>query len=133
MKTIKRREIDINKYVPIAGKLLIRPYKLMTRMVETTEWVDDEELDQEANSDPMKGDLPAKKPIKVKTKAPWEVQLAEVVAIGENTDYKVGDTVVFSLKYVKDFDLFKDVLLMSAYDLYGKYDTEDTIGTTYTA
>jgi len=39
----------------------------------------------------------------------------------DNTLYKIGDTVVYSVKFVKEFDLFKGLLLVSNYDLYGTY------------
>jgi len=116
---IKRNELTIDNYTPIGGKLLIKPFKEMKRTVETIEW---KEVEQEEDNDPTKDDLPVREPVKVKSKAPYEVQLAEVVAVGKGvTDYKVGDTVVYSVKFVKDFDLFKDTYLVNLHDLYGIY------------
>ena len=104
----------IEKYRPIEGKLLIKPLKHRTRTVETIE------LDDEANKNlnPAKDEMVTKK---VKSKAPYEMQLAEVVASGD-TRYEVGTFIVYSIKFVKEFDLFKGVFLMSNHDVQGVYD-----------
>ena len=107
---------EISKYHPIAGKLLIKPLRMRTRTVETIE------LDEEKNKDkdPIKDEMETKK---VKSKAPFEIQLAEVVAVPKEntTGYNIGDTIVYSVKFVKEFDLFKGVFLISTYDLQGDY------------
>jgi hypothetical protein len=114
-KTIKLNELEYNveNYNPPAGKLLIRPYVERTREVETIE------LDDEKNEgkDPLKDEMETKK---VKSEAPYDIQLAEVVASGDSS-YEVGETIVYSIKFIKEFDLFEGTYLMSNYDVYGKY------------
>jgi hypothetical protein len=104
---------EISKYTPPVGKLLIKPLKMRERQVETIE------LDHEANKDldPMKDEMTTKR---VKSKAPFEYQLGEIVASGD-TIYPVGGTIVYSVKFVKEFDLFKDTFLVSNYDIFGRY------------
>lgn len=108
---------EISKYHPIAGKVLIEPMRMRTRTVETIE------LDEEANKDldPMKDEMKTKK---VKSKAPFEYQLATVVAVPKenNTGYNIGDTIVYSVKFVKEFDLFKKAFLISLHDIFGEYE-----------
>lgn len=105
---------EISKYQPIDGKLLVKPLRMRTRTVETIE------LDEEANKnlDPLKDEMKTKK---VKSKAPYEYQLATVIATGTDK-YPVGTTVVYSVKFVKEFDLFKEHFLMSNLDVMGTYD-----------
>lgn len=48
-----------------------------------------------------------------------------VLAIGSNLDstllkFEVGDTIVFNKKFAKDFDLFKDSMLVKSYDCVAK-------------
>lgn len=76
-------------------------------------------LDEEKNKDkdPLKDEMET---MKVKEKAPYEVQLATVIASADE-DYPIGTTVVYSIKFVKEFDLFKQAFLVSNYDLYGTY------------
>ena len=105
---------EIEKYRPIPGKLLIKPLRPRTRTVETIELDDEKNKDK----DPIKDEMETKK---VKSKAPYEMQLAEVIASGVD-GYEVGSTIVYSLKFVKEFDLFKGALLLSAHDIQGKYD-----------
>lgn len=106
----------IEDYTPMSGKLLIKPFRQRTRTVETIE------LDEEKNKnkDPLKDEMETKK---VKSKAPYEMQLAEVVVSGDPT-YPVGTTVVYSVKFVKEFDLFKNVFLVSNYDIMGTYNIQ---------
>ena len=114
---IKRSELTVENYEGPEGKLLIKPFPHMKRTVETTEF----ELKQEEGDDPTKSDKePEYVPVKRKERAPFECQLAEVIS-GESGKYKKGDIVVYSIKFVKEFDLFKQVFLVSAYDLYGHY------------
>jgi len=105
---------EISNYQPKAGKLMVKPLRMRTRTVETIE------LDQEANEDldPLKDEMQTKK---VKSKAPYEYQLAEVVKSGDEATYPVGSTVVYSVKFVKEFDLFKNMFLMSNLDVMGTY------------
>ena len=35
-------------------------------------------------------------------------------------DFKVGDTIVYNKKFAKEFDLFKDSILVKAYDIIAK-------------
>lgn len=35
-------------------------------------------------------------------------------------DFKVGDTIVYNRKFAKEFDLFKDSILVKAYDIIAK-------------
>lgn len=35
-------------------------------------------------------------------------------------DFKVGDTIVYNKKFAKEFDLFKDSMLVKAYDIIAK-------------
>ena len=105
---------EIEKYRSPNGKLLIKPLRMRTRTVETIE------LDEEANKDldPIKDEMKTKK---VKSKAPYEIQLAEVMSSGDAT-YPVGTVIAYSIKFVKEFDLFKNTFLMSNYDVQGVYD-----------
>ena len=104
---------NVEQYQPPKGKLLIKPLKMRSRMVENIV------LDEEANKDldPLKDEVKTKK---IKEKAPFEVQLATVIASSDE-DYPIGSVVVYSIKFVKEFDLFKAAFLVSNYDLYGKY------------
>jgi nitrogenase subunit NifH len=105
---------SVDKYQPPQGKLLIKPLRERSRMVENIVLDDEKNKDK----DPLKDEMETKK---VKERAPYEVQLATVLASGD-PEYPVGCTVVYSMKFVKDFDLFKKVYLVSNYDLYGKYE-----------
>jgi len=116
---VKRSDLTVDKYGAPDGKLLIEPFKYMTRTVTTTEFVP---IESKEGEDPTKTDeAPMMEPKQVKTKAPYEVQLAKVVSAGTGAAYAVGDVVTYSIKFVKEFDLFKDTFLVSGYDLYGKY------------
>ena len=103
---------EIVNFTPEAGKILIKPFKHRTRTVETIE------LDEEANKDKEPHEEKVVK--KVKSKAPYEMQLAEVIASGD-PKYPLGTVVVYSVKFVKEFDLFKQVFLMSNHDIMGTY------------
>jgi len=87
---------NIENYSPLPGKLLIKPLRMRTRTVENIV-MDDE---KNGDKDPLKDEMETKV---IKEKAPWEVQLATVVAVNDadNTLYKIGDTVVYSVKFVK--------------------------------
>lgn len=104
---------NIEQFTPISGKLLIKPFRNRTRTVETIE------LDHEKNKDkdPLKDEMET---IKVKSKAPYEMQLAEVVASGD-PKYPNGTVVIYSVKFVKEFDLFKNTLLVNSFDIMGLY------------
>ena len=104
---------EISKYQAPAGKLLIKPLKQRVRMVETRE------LDHEKNKDkdPIKEEMETKL---VKSKAPYEIQLAEVVNSGA-PEYPIGSIIVYSIKFAKEFDLFKNTFLLSNYDAMGSY------------
>ena len=108
---------EISKYHPIGGKLLVEPMRMRTRNVETIE------LDEEKNKekDPLKDEMEVKK---VQTKAPFEIQLATVIAVPKDnrTGYEVGNTIVYSVKFVKEFDLFKKTFLISLHDIHGEYE-----------
>ena len=105
---------EISKYQAPAGKLLIKPLRQRARMVETRE------LDHEKNADkdPIKEEMETKL---VKSKAPYEIQLAEVLASGD-VQYPAGTIIVYSLRFAKEFDLFKNTFLLSNYDGMGTYD-----------
>ena len=105
---------EISKYRPIEGKLLVSPLKQRARMVETIELDDEKNKDK----DPLKEEMEVKK---VKSRAPFEMQLAEVVASGD-AKYPVGTIIVYSIKFVKEFDMFKNAFLMSNHDIMGVYD-----------
>jgi hypothetical protein len=49
------------------------------------------------------------------------MQLAEIVAVSEGSKFKVGDVIVYSIKFVKEFDLFKNTFILSEYDDHGLY------------
>lgn len=116
---INRKELSIENYNAPDGKLLIRPHAHMTRTVEVTDFVPKPTEDGE---DPTKSDKePEYVPVKSKSKAPFEIQIAEVVAVSPNSKFKVGDNVIYSIRFVKEFDLFKETFLMSEYDSYGTY------------
>lgn len=114
-KVIKLNEIEfkVENYTAPAGKLLIKPFVHRTREVETVE------LDHEKNKDkdPLKDEMETKK---VVSEAPYEIQLAEVIASGDDK-YTPGDIVVYSVKFVKEFDLFEETFLISNYDVHGRY------------
>ena len=38
----------------------------------------------------------------------------------KNLGYEVGDTIVYNKKFAKDFDLFKDSVLVKSYDIIDK-------------
>lgn len=103
---------EIKDFTPLAGKMLIKPFKHRTRTVTTRE------LDEEANKDKEPHD--EMETMLVKSKAPFEMQLGEVVASGDS-DYPIGTVIVYSVKFVKEFDLFKQLFLMSNYDVMGTY------------
>ena len=104
---------EISKYQAPAGKLLIKPLKQRARMVETRE------LDHEKNADkdPIKEEMET---ILVKSKAPYEMQIAEVMASGD-TQYPAGTTIVYSIKFAQEFDLFKNTFMIANYDIKGRY------------
>ena len=104
---------EIEKYQPEAGKLLIKPFKHRTRTVTTIE------LDEEKNKDkdPLKDEMET---MKVTSKAPYEMQLGTIIASGDPLK-PVGSVIVYSVKFVKEFDLFKGIFLMSNYDVMGTY------------
>lgn len=116
---INRKELKVENYVAPDGKLLIRPFPHMKRTVEVTDF----ELKQtEDGEDPTKEDKePEYVPVTKKERAPYEVQLAEVIATSPTSKFKVGDVIIYSIKFVKEFDLFKETFLMSEYDSYGLY------------
>ena len=76
---------EISKYQAPAGKLLIKPLKQRARIVETIELDDEKNKDK----DPIKDEMETKK---VKSKAPFEIQLAEVLASGD-VQYPAGTPV----------------------------------------
>ena len=108
----------VEQYKAPNGKLLIKPFKHRTRIVETIE------LDEEKNKDkdPLKDEMETKK---VKSRAPYEIQLAEVVSSGD-ANFPVGTIVVYSVKFVKEFDLFKNTFLLSNYDVQGVYTKDES-------
>lgn len=108
---------EIDKYHPIEGKLLIKPLRMRKRTVETVELDDEKNKDK----DPLKDEMEIKK---VKSKAPYEMQLGEIVSVprNNNTGYNIGDIIVYSVKFVKEFDLFKEAFLLSTYDIQGEYE-----------
>ena len=113
---MKRSELNIENFVCPDGKLIIKPFKHMQRTVETTDF---EQVPAPEGVDPTDPNYePEYVPVKKKSKAPYEMQLGEVVASGA-TQYPIGTTVVYSVKFVKEFDLFKDSLLMSQHDVHG--------------
>ena len=118
---------SIENYTPEAGKLLIKPLRVRTRTVETQEAYEDEEAKKKENEtrDPLKQpeDLPIMKNRTVKSKAPYEMQLAEVIASGD-PNKPIGSTIVYSIKFVREFDLFKNTFLISNYDSQGEYNID---------
>lgn len=106
----------VEQLTPITNKLLIKPFRHRTRTVETIE------LDHEKNKDkdPLKDEMETRK---VKSKAPFEIQLAEVVATGD-PKFPVGTVIAYSVKFVKEFDLFKNILLVNSFDVMGTYEME---------
>lgn len=118
---VKRNELDVSNYSAPNGKILIKPFSHMKRTVEVTDF---ELKPTEDGEDPTKSEgEPEYVPVTKKERAPFECQLAEVISSG-SPNYKVGDVVVYSIKFVKAFDLFKETFLASDYDLYGKYNLE---------
>ena len=116
--TIKRSEIKIENYDCQAGKLVVKPLKQMTRTVTTTDF---ELKEVPEGVDPTSEDYePEYVPVKKKEKAPYEMQLAEVISTGSD-QFPVGSIIVYSIKFVKEFDLFKEAFLMSQHDVMGTY------------
>ena len=104
---------EISKYQAPAGKLLIKPLKQRARTVETIELDDEKNKDK----DPIKDEMETKK---VKSKAPFEIQLAEVVASGA-PEYPIGTKIVYSIRFAQEFDLFKNTFMLANYDVKGSY------------
>ena len=117
--TIKRSELKVENYTCQAGKLLIKPLKHMVRTVTTTDF---EMKEAPEGVDPTSSDYePEYVPVKKKEKAPYEMQLGEVVS-SASEQYLIGSTIVYSIKFAKEFDLFKDTLLLSQHDVMGIID-----------
>ena len=113
---MKRNEIKIEGFQCPAGKLVVEPFK---HMVRTTTITDFEPEPVPEGIDPTKDEYePQYVPVKKKTKAPYEMQLATVISSGSD-QFPKGTIVVYSIKFVKEFDLFKDALLMSQHDVMG--------------
>lgn len=113
-KSIKRSTLNVENVKPGAGKMILLPFKPMTRKVKNI--VPDEE--KNADKDPMKDIMEVKE---VTLDAPYEVQLAEVLAIDDGYPYKVGDVVMYTTRFARDFDLFDGTLIASVHDILGKY------------
>ena len=110
-------KFEVNKYNAPSGKLLIKPLRERKRTV--TNWIPDDEKNKD--KDPVKDEMELKK---VTTKAPYEIQLAEVVAVPSTNDtgFNIGDTIVYSIKQAQEFDLFKGTLMVALFDLKGTYE-----------
>lgn len=104
---------NIEQYKVPDGKLLIKPFKYRSRTV-TNIVLDDE---KNKDKDPLKDEMETKVE---KVKAPYEIQLAEVLSSGDNR-YPMGSVIVYSIKFVREFDLFKNTFLISNHDVHGVY------------
>lgn len=119
MKKIKRSDLSIENYQVLDGKLLISPFKQMKFTTEVNDF--EPELGKDGKEQLDEQGMPLMKRVKKKTQATYEYQLAEVISASPNSKYKSGDTVVYSIKFVKEFDLFKNTFLINEYDVFGLY------------
>lgn len=107
----------------LEGRILVHPLKI--RSYQTTDTV----LDDEANKgkNPMIDELKTKK--KVLT-INYAYQKAVVVNVPANiTNIAVGDTIIYRINNLQDFELVKGVSMLKAYEVIGiiKGDDEATI------
>jgi hypothetical protein len=106
-------KIEISNITIVPGIALVKLYKPRYRKEKQTV------LDDEKNKgkDPKK-DIMALKT--VETKVAYNVQTVEILAIGKDQHFEVGDIVLIDIRKLKDFDLFKSVNSINLYDILGK-------------
>lgn len=94
---------------------LVKLYK--TRTYKETQTVLDDEKNK--GKDPKKDIMSLKK---VETKVKYNIQMVEIMAVDPTNNLKleVGDVVLVDYRKLKDFDLYKDVYLVSLYEFVGK-------------
>ncbi len=95
--------------------ILVKPYKLRYKKVKQ-KVLDDE---KNANKDPNK-DIMALKT--VDEKVLYNIQTVEIASIDASNrlGLEVGEIVVIDWRRVREFDLIKNIYLISIYDIYGK-------------
>lgn len=102
------------KYIPLKD-ILVKPLPPIKLTKEVTEAVGTGEKDVDGYE---------KFETKTETKeveSEWREGI--VLSIPEeynNLGYQVGDTIVYNKKFAKDFDLFKDSILVKSYDIIAK-------------
>ena len=104
------------KFLPIGSFILIKP--LGFKYVSQTQTVLDDEKNEGKN--PIEDEMEVKT---VVNKVKLQQQLAKVLSIGtlnpEITPYKVGDTIVYDLGSVRDFELIKGSKLIYSHNVLG--------------
>lgn len=104
--------IDKLQYIPLKD-ILIKPLPAIMLTKEVTEAVGTGEKDVDGYE---------KFETKTQTKeveSEWRegVVLTIPDSLKESSDFKVGDTIVYNKKFAKEFDLFKDSVLVKQYDI----------------
>lgn len=111
--------IDKLQYIPLKD-ILIKPLPTIKLTKEVTEAVGTGEKDVDGYE---------KFDTKTETKeveSEWREGIVLALPNSEQMkeacekDFKVGDTIVYNKKFAKEFDLFKDSILVKAYDIIAK-------------
>ena len=113
-------KINVVDIAIVPGIALVKLYKPRYRKEKQTV------LDDEKNKgkDPKK-DIMALKI--VETKVAYNVQTVEILAVGKDQHFDVGDIVLIDIRKLKDFDLFKGVNSINLYDILGKVSIESEV------
>jgi hypothetical protein len=106
-------KLTVENYIPNANEVIIKPKRTITVVKKVQEW--DEEAN--ANHDPQTEDLQVKE---VKKRVDANCQLAEVICVNPNSEFKVGDVIVYTNNSSADFDLIKGSKVIKSFDIKGK-------------
>ena len=100
------------KYEPLKD-ILVKPLPPVKLKKEVTEAVGTGEKDIDGYEK-----FNTKTEIK-EVESEWKegVVLTIPTSLKESVEFKVGDTIVYNKKFAKEFDLFKDSVLVKAYDI----------------
>lgn len=104
--------IDKLQYIPLKD-ILIKPLPTIKLTKEVTEAVGTGEKDVDGYE---------KFETKTETKeveSEWREGIVLTIpdSLKESSEFKVGDTVVYNKRFAKEFDLFKDSVLVKQYDI----------------
>lgn len=104
--------IDKLQYIPLKD-ILIKPLPAIKFTKEVTEAVGTGEKDVDGYE---------KFETKTETKeveSEWREGIVLTIpdSLKESSEFKVGDTIVYNKKFAKEFDLFKDSVLVKQYDI----------------